>query len=153
MRVEFAIFRSSSAVEQLTVNQLVAGSNPASGAIRLIPSLMAMAISFLGTSWMFWAEQSVVEGLTMKFTVYILRNSANRLYIGYTKDLSQRLKDHDSSCHGAKFVKDYSSFHLVYTETYGTQLEAMRREKQLKGWTRAKKAALISADLVLLKKL
>ncbi len=44
-------------------------------------------------------------------------------------------------------------FDLVYYETYPTRLKAMRREKQLKGWTRAKKEALIRKDYALLKKL
>ena len=43
-------------------------------------------------------------------------------------------------------------FELIYYETYPTRLEAMRREKQLKGWARAKKEALISKDYELLKK-
>ncbi|HSH31682.1 MAG TPA: GIY-YIG nuclease family protein [Candidatus Saccharimonadales bacterium] len=89
----------------------------------------------------------------MNYIVYILRNSANRLYIGYSKNLPQRLKDHATGVHGAKFIQDYRELSLVYTETYLTQLEAMRREKQLKGWTRAKKEALIIQDLVLLKQL
>jgi predicted GIY-YIG superfamily endonuclease len=41
----------------------------------------------------------------------------------------------------------------VYSEAYSSRIEAMRREKQLKGWTRAKKEALISGNLKLLKKL
>lgn len=45
------------------------------------------------------------------------------------------------------------NFIFVYIEQYGTRLETMRREKQLKGWTRAKKEALIKGDLKLLKKL
>ena len=44
-------------------------------------------------------------------------------------------------------------FELVYQEDYVTRIEVMRREKQLKGWTRAKKEALITGNLELLKKL
>lgn len=84
--------------------------------------------------------------------LYILRNSANRLYIGQTDDIQRRLKDHQTS-HGAKFIKDYGDFEVVYTETFHTRSGAMRREKQLKGWTRAKKEALIAGDFTLLKKL
>lgn len=86
------------------------------------------------------------------FYVYILRNTHNRLYIGHTKNLEHRLNDHKNS-HGAKFIKDYGSFDLVCSEVHKTRSEAMKREKQLKGWSRAKKEALIAGNLELLKKL
>jgi predicted GIY-YIG superfamily endonuclease len=87
------------------------------------------------------------------YFAYILRNIHNRLYVGHTDNLQRRLKDHSDGAHGAKFIKDYGGFTLVYTETFGTRAETMKREKQLKGWTRAKKEALIKGDMDLLKKL
>lgn len=90
----------------------------------------------------------------MNYSVYILRFSNNSLYIGQTNNLDQRLKDHHSkTSRAAKFSKENGEFKLVYSENYPTLLEAMRREKQLKGWTRAKKEALIKRDLEKLKKL
>jgi putative endonuclease len=90
----------------------------------------------------------------MAYTLYILRFSNNSLYIGQTNDLLQRLKDHKSkTTRASKFSKENGDFQLIYREEYLTLIEAMRREKQLKGWTRAKKEALIKGDLVLLKKL
>ena len=90
----------------------------------------------------------------MSYSVYILRFSNNSLYIGQTNNLDQRLRDHQSkTSRSAKFSKENGEFHLVYSEDYPTLLEAMRREKQLKGWTRAKKEALIKGDLKKLKKL
>lgn len=87
------------------------------------------------------------------YYVYILRTSNNNLYIGQTSNLEQRLVEHKQT-KGAKFLRDSgSSFKVVYAETYPTLLEAMRREKQLKGWTREKKEALIAGDLALLKRL
>ncbi|MEK7561692.1 MAG: GIY-YIG nuclease family protein [Patescibacteria group bacterium] len=86
------------------------------------------------------------------FYLYILRNIHDRLYIGHTENLEQRLADHKTN-HGAKFIKDYGSFKLAYTEKFPARSEAMAREKQLKGWTRAKKEALIVGNLELLKKL
>lgn len=62
------------------------------------------------------------------------------------------MNDHKTH-HGAKFIKDYGDFKLVYTEQFQTRTDAMRREKQLKRWAVAKKEALISGDLKLLKKL
>jgi len=86
------------------------------------------------------------------YYLYILRNVHNRLYIGQTNNLKQRMNDHKTH-HGAKFIKDYGDFELVYSEEYLTRAESMRREKQLKHWTVAKKEALIAGDLELLKKL
>lgn len=90
----------------------------------------------------------------MNYSVYILRFLNNSLYIGQTNNLNQRLKDHQNkTSRAAKFSKENGDFNLVYSENYSTLLEAMRREKQLKGWTRAKKEALIKRDLEKLKKL
>ncbi len=90
----------------------------------------------------------------MSYSVYILRFSNNSLYIGQTNNLHQRLTDHKNKATRApKFSKENGEFELTYQENYQTQLESMRREKQLKGWTRVKKEALIKGDLEKLKKL
>lgn len=90
----------------------------------------------------------------MPYTVYILRTSANTLYIGQTNNLDKRIKEHQNkTSKSAKYIKYFQSFQLVYSDEYPTRLEAMRREYQLKHWTKAKKEALITGDLVLLKKL
>ena len=81
----------------------------------------------------------------MKFYVYILRTSANTLYIGQTNDLEGRIKEQrDKTSKSAKYVRYFDSFKLAYQETFETRLEAMRRELQLKKWTRAKKEVLIN---------
>jgi putative endonuclease len=88
------------------------------------------------------------------YYVYILRSTDNNLYIGQTNDINRRTTEHNShSTKSAKFTKEHELFSLVYQEQFYTRLESMRREKQLKGWTRAKKEALISGNLELLKKL
>ena len=90
----------------------------------------------------------------MSYFVYILRSNSNQLYIGQTNNLQNRDKQQISkSTKAAKYIIDGDDFKLVYSETYPTRVEAMRREIQLKGWTRAKKEALIKGDLNLLKKL
>ena len=88
----------------------------------------------------------------MKYSVYILRNNRNKLYVSFSSNLHDRLIDHKTG-EGSKYVRDHLGFQLVYTEEYQTQVEAMQREKQLKGWTRAKKEALVSGDIKKLKKL
>jgi len=85
------------------------------------------------------------------YRVYILRNSENKLYIGQTSDILERLKRHNSG-NGADFTrKNLKDFKIVYTENYQTRTEAMQRESQLKRWSRIKKEALISGDLKKLK--
>lgn len=88
------------------------------------------------------------------YYIYILRSEDNNLYIGQTNNLEKRIKEHINHFQkAAKFTKEHDGFNLVYKEIYKTRLESMRREKQLKGWTRAKKEALICGNLELLKKL
>lgn len=88
------------------------------------------------------------------YWVYVLRFTNNSLYIGQTNNLEQRIADHtDKASRSSKFSKENGTFQLVFQEEHLTRIEAMRREKQLKGWTRAKKEALITQNLELLKRL
>lgn len=90
------------------------------------------------------------KDLAVPYYVYILRNRNNLPYIGIAKSLKLRLQAHGTE-KGAKFVRDYGGFRIVYFERYATQLEAIRRERQIKGWKRTKKEALIARDLERLK--
>jgi len=90
----------------------------------------------------------------MAYFVYILRGVSNELYIGQTNNLQRRENEQlQNKTKAAKFIRDGKIFRLVYFEKFNTRLEAMMREKQLKGWTRAKKEALINGNLQLLKRL
>lgn len=90
----------------------------------------------------------------MSYFVYILCTSSDTLYIGQTSNLEKRLKEHKSrNSKSAKYIKYFSSFNLVHSETYSSRSQAMKREWQLKKWTKAKKEALIAGNLILLKKL
>lgn len=83
------------------------------------------------------------------FYVYILRTSANTLYIGQTNNLEKRIKDHKSkTIKSSKYVRSFASFKLVYSEEYVSRKEAMQREYQLKQWTRVKKESLILGKLL-----
>jgi len=87
------------------------------------------------------------------FYLYILRSQNNKLYIGQTNSLLNRQNYHKWGV-AAKFTtQNKGPFELVYSEEFQTRTEAMKREKQLKSWSRAKKEALIAGDLELLKKL
>ena len=84
-----------------------------------------------------------------RFFVYILRTSSNTLYIGQTNNLQRRLKQHNShTSASARYLRMFTSFAFVYSETYNTRTESMKREAQLKTWPRAKKEALIGSAKV-----
>jgi putative endonuclease len=90
----------------------------------------------------------------MQYIVYILRTSSNTLYIGQTNNLQKRLKEHqEKTSKSAKYLRYFNSVKLVYSENYDSRSEAMKREIQLKKWTRIKKEALIAGNLQLLKNL
>ncbi|MBI2067866.1 MAG: GIY-YIG nuclease family protein [Deltaproteobacteria bacterium] len=77
-----------------------------------------------------------------KYFVYILESSDGRYYTGYTTDLDRRFKEHQAGV-GGKFTRSFGADKILHHEFYATQSEALKREAQLKGWTRAKKEALI----------
>ena len=78
------------------------------------------------------------------YFVYLLTNASRTvLYIGVTSDLEGRLYEHRTGTLPS-FTKRYAVNRLVYCEGYAEVLDAIAREKQLKGWTRAKKEALIA---------
>jgi len=77
------------------------------------------------------------------YFVYILTNWNHRLlYVGVTSDLSRRLYEHKNELADG-FTKKYHIHKLVYFESTRDVNGAIAREKQLKGWTRAKKNVLI----------
>ena len=82
-------------------------------------------------------------GRDYDFYVYMTTNYAGTvLYIGVTSDLEGRIWEHQHG-EGSKFTKTYHADRLLYYEHFGDVHRAIAREKQLKGWTRAKKEALI----------
>ncbi len=79
----------------------------------------------------------------MKGYVYILKCSDGSYYTGSTKDLERRLWQHKSG-KGAKYTKVRLPVELVYSEECQRIDEAFYREKQIQGWSRKKKEALIA---------
>ena len=77
------------------------------------------------------------------YCVYILSNSAATLYIGFTGNLDERIFQHDAHYDPQSFASRYDLNRLIFVETYPTATQAIAREKQLKGWSRAKKLKLI----------
>ena len=82
----------------------------------------------------------------MAYYTYILTNSLSTvLYIGVTNNLESRLLQHRRK-EMPGFTSMYNVSKLVYYETFDQVLDAIAREKQLKGWTRAKKAWLVETE-------
>jgi putative endonuclease len=78
------------------------------------------------------------------YYVYVLTNSARTLYVGVTNDLERRVYEHKTG-RGGGFTSKYKIGWLVYYESTSEVWEALAREKQIKGWTRAKKMALVES--------
>lgn len=79
-----------------------------------------------------------------QFYVYIMANRSRTLYTGVTNDLQRRVFEHKHKLIPG-FTQKYNITNLVYHEATGDVREAIAREKQIKGWLRAKKVALIES--------
>ena len=84
--------------------------------------------------------------------VYILRLRNNQLYVGSTEDLVRRLAEHQagSACRTTALL---GPVELVYSEPHPDRSSAVKRERQLKRWSRAKKIALLNGNRTELKRL
>lgn len=81
----------------------------------------------------------------MAFYAYLLRCADGSYYTGHTDDLEIRLAQHQSSALGGYTAKRLPVT-LVWCDTFMDRDQAFQVERQLKGWSRAKKEALISGD-------
>jgi len=79
------------------------------------------------------------------YFVYILASTSRELYVGVTSNLARRVLQHRTGVSPGGYTANHSATSLVYCETTDDVLAAIRREKQLKGWTRRKKLDLIDA--------
>jgi putative endonuclease len=75
------------------------------------------------------------------YCVYIMGSPTGTLYIGFSGNLHKRVFQHKFH-HYEGFTARYDVVRLLYWESYGDVHKALAREKQLKGWSRAKKIAL-----------
>ncbi len=81
------------------------------------------------------------------YFVYLLTNQYKTvLYVGVTNDLSARLMEHKEGKNPSSFTAKYRCYYLVYYERYQYIDHAIEREKEIKGWTRAKKNLLIATE-------
>lgn len=83
--------------------------------------------------------------MTTAYT-YILQCANGQYYVGSTTDIEQRLREHQAGI-GANFTRKHLPVKLVYVEDFASIELAFARERQLHGWSRAKKEALIKGEL------
>ena len=79
-----------------------------------------------------------------QYYVYIMSSHRGTLYIGVTNDLMRRVYEHRHKLVNG-FTKKYNVSKLVYYEATNDVKSAIAREKQIKGWIRRKKIALIES--------
>ena len=82
---------------------------------------------------------------TKTFHVYILASRTRVLYVGVTSNMTKRLFEHKNKLIRG-FTERYNVNRLVHVEATEDALAAIAREKQIKGWLRSKKVALIEAE-------
>jgi len=81
----------------------------------------------------------------VSFYVYILRCSDGSYYVGHTDNLEERMAEHDRG--GVTvYTRKRRPLVLVFSADFQTRQEALERERQIKGWSRAKKEALINGN-------
>ena len=77
--------------------------------------------------------------------VYLMSNSSKMIYVGVTSNLQRRVAQHKKKLIDG-YSAQYNLFKLVHFEEFRDIREAIAREKQIKGWLRAKKVALINKE-------
>jgi putative endonuclease len=65
------------------------------------------------------------------YYVYVIRSEESRHYIGYTKDIEKRIAQHNSKSYKG-WTKRFHNWELIYSESYETRLEAIKREREIK---------------------
>jgi len=78
----------------------------------------------------------------MPYYVYVLLCEDGTFYTGYAKDIKSRLKQHKKGI-GSKYTRTHKPSKLVYLEQFITRVEAMRREQEIKTYSKARKEELI----------
>jgi len=80
------------------------------------------------------------------FYVYILECADGTYYVGVTNNVGRRFIEHTSGKHENSFTFRKRPLKLVYCREFNKPMVAIKYEKQIKGWTRSKKEALIRGD-------
>lgn len=82
----------------------------------------------------------------MWFT-YILLCRDGSLYTGCTNNLQKRFSEHKNG-KGGRYTRSHKPLKLIYREQFNTQSEALKREIQIKSWSRGKKIKILKLELI-----
>lgn len=85
--------------------------------------------------------------LVMNCYLYIVRCQDKSLYTGITNNIEKRLIQHNSG-KGAKSIRGKLPVTLVYSERFATKSEALKREYEIKRWSKKEKEVLVTRDVV-----
>lgn len=86
-----------------------------------------------------------------KYSVYILKCSDESYYTGITNDLNRRIEEHEYGRNHQCYTFNRRPIKLVFQQDFHFAIQAIAFEKQIKGWGRKKKEALIEGKVDLLK--
>jgi len=81
-----------------------------------------------------------------KWFVYILLCSDGSLYTGSTNNPEVRLSDHNNG-KGGRYTRSHKPLKRVYLEVFSSKSEALKRESQIKSWSRPKKIQLLKLEI------
>ena len=81
----------------------------------------------------------------MSFWSYLLHCNAGRFYAGHTDNLENRIAQHEAGTVRG-YTRAYRPVKLVWAQEFPSRIEALEAERRIKGWSRAKKLALIRGD-------
>ncbi|MDR3550013.1 MAG: GIY-YIG nuclease family protein [Candidatus Babeliales bacterium] len=85
--------------------------------------------------------------------VYILKCADDSYYIGYADDMESRMLAHQAKAYGNCYTATRLPVKLIFVKEFPSRDEAFRFERQIKGWSRAKKDALIAGGFEAVKAL
>lgn len=77
--------------------------------------------------------------------VYVLECADGSYYTGYTTDVERRVAEHDDG-DGAKYTRGRTPVELLHSESFDSRSAAMRREHEIKTFSRSEKARLVGDD-------
>ncbi|MEK7514189.1 MAG: GIY-YIG nuclease family protein [Patescibacteria group bacterium] len=81
----------------------------------------------------------------MKYFVYIVQCKDGSFYTGSSGNIEKRIWEHNFGKRGAKSIRGKRPVQLVYKEIFDSKIEALRREREIKGWPRIKKENLVKS--------
>jgi len=96
---------------------------------------------------------TLTESGSKAYYIYIAELKNGQLYVGVTDNLKRRCTEHTGGKPSTRTSRVFGFRRIIYTEAHPDKTSALNRERQLKRWAHAKKRALVSGNVQLLKRL